>query len=680
MKACRQTARLILVLILLVFPLSGRAQEGEESFLDAGEWVQVEMLQKKLEEVPLAVSVITDGEIRESGATNIPDLLRRLPGMDVMQTTAAGSDVCSRGFNRTWSNKMLVLVDGRTVYQDVMGMVWWEALDISLEEIKRIEVIRSSGSALYGANAFSGVINIITKSPRELTGTRLNATYGERGTLIGSVIQGGKIGQLSYKASAGWNQAYKWRDSDDPSLQVGKGRAFFSYPLFHDSEVSVEGGGVYGRNMEIFYDVLGYMMVKNASQPHLKLAYRSPHLRVGAFWTGGQGDIDIRLKDMPLLSTALGGYFSLVPEELADATMTIKDFDLDTYDFDFRHNFELAYLGKISWGGGYRLNTVKINPPGTINEQWQFSVNKFMDKSYRAIHIGSAYINDEKGILRNLSLLAGIRFDEHSEFGFNFSPQGSLVFTPVLNHTLYFSSGYTYRNPTHFEAFLDVPVEVLGFQLTVIGNKDLKPEKIISTELGYRWLPSPDAIVNANIFSSWGYDLIHAPPSGSPGEMFEKPYVMWENFGKIWLLGGEIEAKGKLRSWLSGFANCSFQYLENLKDDPATAQVDEAGTRVKTAPLYKLNAGFTLKPGFDLYFTVSDSFVSKTDWSSLSGFYPIGSAPAYNLVNAQLGRSFWKKNADISIAAFNLLNYEHREFPLAEKIGRKITGTVRVNF
>lgn len=121
---------------------------------------------QKISEAPAAMYVITEEDIKQSGATTIPDVLRIVPGIDVMEITATDFAINARGFNQEMSNKMLVLIDSRTMYWDFYGLIAWDSFPIALEEIKRIEIVKGPGSALYGANAFSGVINILTKSQK----------------------------------------------------------------------------------------------------------------------------------------------------------------------------------------------------------------------------------------------------------------------------------------------------------------------------------------------------------------------------------------------------------------------------------------------------------------------------------------------------------------------------------
>lgn len=155
---------------------------------------------------PSDVYVITDEDIRSSGATDIPTLLRQIPGMEVMQMNAVDLNVSVRANNELLANKVLVMIDGRSIYIDQSGQVLWKFLPVALTEIKRIEVLKGPASAVYGFNAFDGVVNIITKSPAELKGTTLQAAGGELGTLLTNAVQAGTMGSFGYRLSAGMSR------------------------------------------------------------------------------------------------------------------------------------------------------------------------------------------------------------------------------------------------------------------------------------------------------------------------------------------------------------------------------------------------------------------------------------------------------------------------------------------
>ncbi len=171
---------------------------------------------------PNSTSIITEQDIRLSGITKIPELLRRLAGVDVMDPTAAQPEVSIRGFNQRLSNKVLVLVDGRSVYVDLLGSTFWPALSIGVEDIDRIEVVRGPGSALYGADAFNGVINIITRTPGQgRSGAR--AGYGEQGETHASAWATGRDGDTAWRLSVGYDYRPVWSrqvDSARPDLHT----------------------------------------------------------------------------------------------------------------------------------------------------------------------------------------------------------------------------------------------------------------------------------------------------------------------------------------------------------------------------------------------------------------------------------------------------------------------------
>ncbi len=156
------------------------------------ETVSIAVLHEQpISEAPSNVYVITDDDIRHSGATDLPTVLRRIPGMEVIQMTGADINVSVRGDNQLRANKLLIMVDGRSIYLDMQGEVFWKAIPVTLPEIKRIEVLKGPASALYGFNAFDGIINIITKPPEEIKGSTFQVGGGEFGPFVGTAIQSG---------------------------------------------------------------------------------------------------------------------------------------------------------------------------------------------------------------------------------------------------------------------------------------------------------------------------------------------------------------------------------------------------------------------------------------------------------------------------------------------------------
>ncbi|HEX3376525.1 MAG TPA: TonB-dependent receptor plug domain-containing protein, partial [Candidatus Acidoferrales bacterium] len=162
--------------------------------------MSVSKTDQKMSQVAAAIFVITGEDIRRSGATNIPDLLRMVPGMDVSQINANTWAVSARGFNDQFSNKLLVLIDGRAVYTPLLGGVNWDTQNVPLEDIDRIEVIRGPGATIWGANAVNGVINIVTKMAAETPGALVSGGGGTEGKAFGTVQYGGSLPKdMSYR-------------------------------------------------------------------------------------------------------------------------------------------------------------------------------------------------------------------------------------------------------------------------------------------------------------------------------------------------------------------------------------------------------------------------------------------------------------------------------------------------
>src|SRR5437899_3314646 len=189
--------------------LSGTHEASDEDIFEE-QVVTASVRSSSETKTPASLTVITGGEIRMTGAATIPEILRRVPGIDVAEMNPSDTNISVRGFNRRLANKVLVLVDGRSVYQDFLGGTFWPVLDVAIQDIDRIEVIRGPGSALYGANAFAGVVNIITKTGDEANGARAFLQAGNYSTVQAAISAGGRSGKFSYRTSVAFDRADKW--------------------------------------------------------------------------------------------------------------------------------------------------------------------------------------------------------------------------------------------------------------------------------------------------------------------------------------------------------------------------------------------------------------------------------------------------------------------------------------
>jgi iron complex outermembrane receptor protein len=315
--------------------------------------VQVTSVSKKetgLFASPAAISVITQDDIRRMGATSIPEALRMVPGMDVARITGNEWAVSTRGFNSEYAGSLLVLIDGRTVYGPGNTGVFWDAQDVVMEDLDRIEVIRGPGATLWGANAVNGVINITTKSAKDTQGGLVSASYGTEDQPITTVRYGGELATNLYYRVYG-------KYSDHPGLESSTGS---STP---DSSTSLLGG------FRLDYEP--------ATQDTFTLQ--------GNYYSGTAGrEVDhvtlvpaaVRIIDNREDNSGgniLGRWTRSFSEESQLTLQMYFDHSrqgygegeamLDTFDVDLQHRFAIGTRNDIVWGGGYR-DIEAQNPPG----------------------------------------------------------------------------------------------------------------------------------------------------------------------------------------------------------------------------------------------------------------------------------------------------------------------------
>jgi len=612
--------------------------------------------EQKLSEAPAAVTVITEEDIRHSGAITIPDILRMAPGMDVMQISASDLVINARGYNKEMSNKMLVLIDGRYVYWDFYGIILWDTFPIVLEDIKRIEIIRGPGSSLYGANAFSGVINIITKSPEETMGTHVSATFGEINTYLGSVIHAGEENALTYKFSLGFDQTNHWNDSAKPSRDVKRAKGNLEYKFSNNSKIAFEGGTNKGQGETL--SGIGRMNRKQ-KMDHLKCDLVVSNFTTKIFWSRSRGDA------------------------IQEPSLTPYYFLAHTYDIESQYMFNLGSINSVILGGNYRINKAESD---------------LIDQDHKQ-DIIAGYLQDEFRPVNNFSFTFGLRYDKHPLTKEQISPRANVIISPFQDHHLRLSYGTAFRNPSFIESYLyeDSDISSLISPLlprnTIVvnarGNPDLLPEKITSYEVGYQAQLSSKFRFKVDLFYNNLWDFIsfrtvaYQDMSGMlgypPGSVIVPAKKSYTNAGKSKAIGGEIGVDFLAARWLTGSINYSRQDLTWEEDDPATPD-DEKGMKVKSSPRDKINGNlrFNFDNGLSANFMVH--YVGETEKNETWAY---GKVDPYTLVNVRLGYRFLNGTTEIGLVVFNLLDKQHCQYPStdnqgnpsgAHKITRRITA------
>lgn len=456
------------------------------------EVTSVSKREQKTSQAAAAIFVITSEDIRRSGAQNIPDLLRMVPGLDVAQIDAGKWAISARGFNSQYSNKLLVLIDGRTVYNPEFAGVLWDSQNVPLDSIDRIEVVRGPGAAVWGSNAVNGVINIITKSTADTQGVLITASAGNAGTGPETIRYGGKTGSLgAYRAYAEGFQVNSLRtpaglNGEDDWRYVQGGFRTDSTLSARDS-LTTEGEAYHGNAGEIVYSIVSMNPPENATE-----AMRDRY---------SGGNLLTRWKRVisPASETSLQVYFDRTTR--GDPTYSIG---LNTFDIDFQHHLALASRQDIVWGVGYRAASDSVSPTLRLSA----SPRDRLDQLF------SLFAQDEI-VLRPdcLFLTIGARL-EHNDFtGTGFEPSVRLAWTPNSKNMVWSAVSVADRMPVRSDTDVRVNYAVpsasssLPTMLSYFGNPNEKNERLTAFESGYRYTWTNRFSVDSTVFYNRYRDL-----------------------------------------------------------------------------------------------------------------------------------------------------------------------------
>jgi iron complex outermembrane receptor protein len=615
--------------------------------------------EQPISQAPSNVYVITDEDIRHSGATDIPTILRRIPGMEVMQTSGADFNVSIRGNNNLAANKLLVMVDGRSIYVDVAGLVHWKLLPVTLPEIKRIEVLKGPASAVYGFNAFDGIINIITKSPQEMKGTTLQFGGGEFGTISSAAIQAGTLGKLGYRFSIGQDQNARWRDRDALAFRANKFNVQTTYALSGLSKLSVSGGLVDSNKFD------GPVSLVTAfagapSQGYADISYERPNFFVRSWW------MHYANSGRSITTPSLANFLEPVGRDLNPDTRTSSD----TYNVESQYIQELGSNHRLTYGGNYRHNTYSSNLVAQYSQEDRLGL----------------YVQDEWKPFQAFTVIAGARYDLQTFINPTISPRVAFIYQLVQDHTLRVSASVAYRPPTLLETFLDAraiitlpPPIPSPPPTTTRGSENLQPEKITSYEAGYQgWFFKHRLRFRGDLFFNHISDLINF--TGSTGSPLT-------NGGEADIYGGEAGIEYLVTHWLSGFANYSYQEVGQTF----------TGADVRAVPRFKYNAGLRAEwdnglSGDLVYhhygaatYPITQAFVSFAPFGVTA---PNPRVDSYDLLNFRVAYKFWHqkaeagymRDAEVALSAFSALNDTHKEHPMGETIGSRVMGWLTVRY
>ena len=665
---------MLTILLVALSPLPGYTEElrtqsdqapiPELELIKEEETVSIaSRYEQPISQAPANVYVITDEDIRHSGATDIPTVLRRVPGLDIMQVTGVDFNVSARGNNQLTANKMLVMVDGRSIYVDSQGLTFWKAIPVTLPEIKRIEVQKGPASVLYGFNAFDGIINIITKSPEEMKGTTLQFGGGELGTISSAAIHAGTAGKLGYRLSIGHDQNQQWRNQDALAFRSNKFNLQTEYALSQESKLLVSGGLT---DVNRFDGPLSSTSNPAArfSQGYANVAYERPNFFIRSYWYQVNSTVDF------VTNPLLAGLIRIK----TPAGSSISDGVGNTYNIEAQHSVQIGNSNRVIYGVNYRLN----NASNTFFSQ--FGVENRL----------GFYLQDEWKATQKLTLVAGVRYDLDTFIQPTISPRVSLLYAVIPDHTLHATFSIGYRPPTISNRFgsvlavtsLPLPPPFNTATNTIQGSTNLSPEQIVSYEIGYQgWFWNHRLRIRADLFFNHISDLI-TTVSTSPTT------TSFGNVERADIYGGEAGTEILITRWLNGFANFSYQEI---------GQPSSNGGLSRAAPRFKVNVGLRgdwdngLSGEASLFHVSSATYPIDQSFSALAPFgisAPQSRVGSYNLLNIRVAYKFWHekaaagymRDAELALSAYNALNDTHKEHPLGDTIGSRVMGWLTVRY
>lgn len=646
--------RLLWAILLLVSFSSGtlaqQISQGKKSADLSGasledlmniEVVSASKKEEKLFDTAAAIFVITQEDIRRSGLTSLPEVLRLAPGLQVARIDSNRWAIASRGFNSRFNNKMLLLIDGRTI--SAGSVIYWETIDLVLEDIERIEIIRGPGGTLWGANAQNGVINFITKKTEHTRG-------GLQSAQVGTEENG--VGLIRFGASIGLNANYRLYAK---YLNRRSAVNAFGGDL-NEKYAGLQGGGridwqISRRDVLTFHGGIFNVGLRENSTVVRPLDPLSPSGNSEAGFEGGNGLVRWDRTLSSDSSITLKAYF----DRIRQSSIQI-DSRFDTYDIDFQHRLARR-RHEIVWGLGYRRISDQTNGnSGTPSEFFPAG---------QSIQLLSGFVQDEITAVKNrLRVILGSKFERNDFIGFDAQPNIRVAWAPGRNQSVWGAISRAIRTQSRYERGSRFNLQAfpgengLSVIAAVFGNLSARSEVLYGYEMGYRAQPATRLSIDATAYYNT-YQRLNSIDSGLPKLVTDPvPFILFP-------LGYANGANGKTYGF-EGVANLDLTSRWRLQGSYTIGRVFYRYKDRNLTPIQQIWESSFSGNNPRHQFQIHSYLKLPRNWEFDSGLYsvsrlPYQNVPSYLRLDTRIG---WRisERVEWSMGARNLLDDRHSEF------------------
>ena len=633
----------------LAAPPGAQATELENYLdLDLQDLLAIEVMSasknlQELREVAAAIHVITAEDIRRSGASNFADLLRNVPGMNVAQLDAHQWAISARGFSSFRANKLLVLIDGRSIYTPLYGGVFWDVQDTLLEDIDRIEIIRGPGGSLWGANAVNGVINIITRRADETHGKLLIGGIGNEQRQL-AMRHGAAAGEdTHYRVYAKLRRTENSRETNNTEAWDGTTFGQVGFRIDHTpanaDQWTLQGDAYRGKDnyATVLYGITAPYAGSTDDYEHTR------GFNLLGRWTRPLADG---------ASLALQAYYDYT-------WRSSQIFSEYRHIFDLELQHSLAPIGahKLTWGASYRLVSDAVENSFVID----------INPTKRSDHLFTTFIQDEIELRERLTLTLGSKLEHNAYTGVEIQPSARLAWMPDDHHTLWTSISRAVHTPTRFEHDATISVVVppsppatLPTVIAFSGNRGVDSEELVAYEAGLRSRWSNSLTTDIALFYN-DYDKLRGvdaasalcmpsatpPPCLTPGDthlLIDNP-SLYHSSGRAY--GVELSANWQLTDDWSLIGNYNYLRFDVDAFNAPTGDMINIGTQ----PQHTANLTARGDLAYNTELDLSLRYVAQLEEKAIPGYIGLDLRLAWQP----------RPGLELSLVGRNLLDPSHPE-------------------